>query len=122
MMIFRRLLIAALLGAPLAACQSFQDPPQASLQADPDAAWYIGSAPDKPFDIPLVDRRRMDPKFMRQAVDYAGSEKPGTIVVDIDERFLYLVQPDHKAMRYGVGVGKQGFSWKGVASVGRKGV
>jgi lipoprotein-anchoring transpeptidase ErfK/SrfK len=91
-------------------------------EADPYAGWYIGSMPDKPFDVPLVDRGKMDPKFMRQTVAYSGSEKPGTIVVDIDERLLYLVQDDNKAVRYGVGVGKQGFSWRGVASVGRKGV
>ena len=55
-------------------------------------------------------------------VDYTGTEKPGSIVVDIDAAHLYLVQPDQKAIRYGVGVGRQGFSWKGMASVGRKGV
>ncbi|WP_229428750.1 L,D-transpeptidase [Microvirga pudoricolor] len=120
-MISRRLILGALLSAPLAACQTTQAP-QAVAEADPYAGWYIGFMPDKPHDVPLVDRRRMDPKYMRQTVAYMGSEKPGTIVVDIDERFLYLVQDDGRALRYGVGVGKQGFSWKGVASVGRKGV
>jgi lipoprotein-anchoring transpeptidase ErfK/SrfK len=43
-------------------------------------------------------------------------------VVDIDDRFLYLVQPGGQAIRYGIGVGRQGFSWRGVAYVGRKGV
>ncbi|QFU15844.1 L,D-transpeptidase [Microvirga thermotolerans] len=121
-MILRRLLPCALLSASLAACQSVQTPPQASAEADPYAGWYIGLAPDKPYDIPLVDRSRMDAKYARQVVEYKGPEKPGSIVVDIDERMLYLVQPDNKAIRYGVGVGRQGFSWKGVASVGRKGV
>ena len=46
---------------------------------------------DKPFNMPLVDRRRMRPNIARQSVAYHGPEKPGTIVVDIDERFLYLV-------------------------------
>jgi lipoprotein-anchoring transpeptidase ErfK/SrfK len=121
-MMFRRLLLGALMSVSLAACQSVQTPPQATAEADPYAGWYVGVAPDKPYDIPLVDRKRMDPKYARQMVEYKGSEKPGSIVVDIDERVLYLVQPDSKAVRYGVGVGKQGFSWKGVASVGRKGV
>jgi lipoprotein-anchoring transpeptidase ErfK/SrfK len=119
----RRLILGALLSASLSACQTAQQPaaPVQAATAE-DAAWYIGSMPDKPFDVPLVDRSRMDPKFAKQVVNYEGPEKPGTIVVDIDERLLYLVQPDKKAIRYGVGVGKQGFSWKGVASVGRKGV
>jgi lipoprotein-anchoring transpeptidase ErfK/SrfK len=121
-MMIRRLLIAALLGAPLAACQTAQQPQPFEAASTDDAAWYIGTKPDEPFDIPLVDRRRMDAKYARQTVEYEGSEKPGSIVVDIDERLLYLVQPDGKAIRYGVGVGRQGFSWKGVASVGRKGV
>jgi lipoprotein-anchoring transpeptidase ErfK/SrfK len=119
-MISRRLILGALLSAPLAACQSVQTQPQVS--ADPYEGWYVGLMPDKPYDVPLVDRRRMDPKYMRQTVAYNGPEKPGTIVVDIDERFLYLVQEDGKAVRYGVGVGKQGFSWRGTAYVGRKGI
>jgi len=119
----RRLLLGALLSAPLAACQSVSQPPQSHAAASvADDAWYIGSMPDKPFNVPLVDRSRMDAKYARQTVAYEGPEKPGSIVVDIDQRLLYLVQPDNKAIRYGVGVGRQGFSWKGVASVGRKGV
>jgi lipoprotein-anchoring transpeptidase ErfK/SrfK len=77
---------------------------------------------DQPFPIPLVDRSRMKPEHRRQTVSYSGPERPGTIVVDIDQRFLYLVQDGGTAIRYAVGVGRQGFSWKGVAYVGRKGV
>jgi lipoprotein-anchoring transpeptidase ErfK/SrfK len=113
----RRLLIAALLSAPLAACQTAQQQPAAG-----DSAWYIGAIPDKPHNIPLVDRRKMEAKYARQTVEYKGPEKAGSIVVDIDERMLYLVQPEGRAIHYGVGVGRQGFSWKGIASVGRKGV
>ena len=122
-MITRRMILGALVGAPLAACQTQNalERPLASAVED-DSAWYIGSMEDKPFNVPLVDRRRMKPEFHRQKVAYNGPEKPGSIVVDIDERLLYLVQSDNTAVRYGVGVGKQGFSWKGVASVGRKGV
>ncbi|MBF9231847.1 L,D-transpeptidase [Microvirga alba] len=121
-MMLRRLLLVALLGAPLAACQTAQAPQPFEVASTDDSGWYIGSIPDKPFDVPLVDRNKMDPKYERQTVEYKGGEKPGSIVVDIDERFLYLVEPEGKAVRYGVGVGKQGFSWKGIASVGRKGV
>ncbi len=112
----RRLLIAALLSVPLAACQTAQQP---VATADNDN-WYVGSIPDQPHNIPLVDRRKMDPKYARQTVEYKGPEKPGSIVVDIDERMLYLVQPEGKAIRYGVGVGKQGFEWNGTATINSK--
>ena len=118
-MISRRLVLVALAASPLAACQTANRFGQSS---DADASWYVGSLDDEPFDIPLVDRRRMKPDLARQMVAYPGPEKPGTVVVDIDERYLYLVQPGNEAIRYGVGVGRQGFSWHGVASVGRKGV
>jgi lipoprotein-anchoring transpeptidase ErfK/SrfK len=120
-MITRRLLLGALASAPLAACQNQLAQPL-PVSSDDDSAWYIGAMEDKPFNVPLVDRSRMRPELNRQTVAYTGSEKPGTIVVDIDQRFLYLVQEDGQALRYGVGVGRQGFSWRGTAYVGRKGV
>ncbi len=83
--------------------------------------WYIGSIPDEPYDIPLVDRSKMAPELARQSVAYSGPEGPGTVVVDIDGPFVYLVQPGGTAIRYGAGVGRQGFSWRGVAEIGRKG-
>ena len=113
-----RILLALAAAAPLAACQT--RPMQ--VAQDDDSAWYIGTKADKPYDIPLVDTARLDPKYRRQQVSYNGPEQPGTIVVDIDKRQLLLVQADGTAMQYGVGVGKAGFSWKGEARVGRKGV
>ena len=125
-MISRRVLLTALLGAPLAACGA-SGPVRRNFLGDAPGEedlsdWYIGSLPDKPFDIPLVDRSRMRPELRRQEVAWSGSERPGTIVVDIDRRFLYLVEPGDRAIRYGIGVGKQGFSWRGTATVGRKAV
>ncbi len=119
-MISRRVFLLGAAAAPLAACNTV---PRADLPADDDlAGWYIGYLPDEPFPIPLVDRSRMKPEYARQTVPYTGGQKPGTIVVDIDERFLYLVQEGGQAIRYGVGVGRQGFSWRGTAYVGRKAV
>lgn len=115
----RRAILAALAGLPLAACQATQNVAQTE-EYDEAAAWYIGSMPDQPHNVPLVDRSKMKPELNRQVVSYPGPEKPGTIVVDIDDRFLYLVQDGNKAIRYGVGVGRQGFSWRGVATIGRK--
>ncbi len=119
-MLARRTILAALAVAPLAACQS-RGPAQLAA-TDEEAAWYIGTKPDKPHDIPLVDTGRLDPKYRRQVVRYTGLEAPGTIVVDIDNRQLTLVQAEGTAVQYGIGVGKLGFSWKGEARVGRKGV
>ena len=61
-----------------------------------------------------------EPQFRRQEVDYTGAEAPGTIVVDTPERFLFLVEPNGKALRYGVGVGRPGFEWAGVKRISRK--
>ena len=93
-MIDRRHLLGALLSAPLAACQTAQQPAvqtAARAEAVDESGWYVGWMDDEPFDVPLVDRSRMGAEFQRQTVAYAGSERPGTIVVDIDQRFLFLV-------------------------------
>jgi lipoprotein-anchoring transpeptidase ErfK/SrfK len=55
----------------------------------------------------------VDPKFDRQLVDYRTGQPPGTIIVDSAHYFLYLVLKDGKAIRYGIGVGREGFTWSG---------
>jgi len=62
----------------------------------------------------------MDPRFERQEVAYSGKEAPGTIVIDTPNKFLYLIEPNGRAMRYGVGVGRPGFTWAGVHSISAK--
>ncbi len=64
--------------------------------------------------------REIDPMFRRQEVDYRGPHGAGTIVVDTPNRFLYLVTGSGRALRYGIGVGRPGFTWAGVKSVTRK--
>jgi lipoprotein-anchoring transpeptidase ErfK/SrfK len=61
-----------------------------------------------------------DPKFEKQMVDYQGKESPGTIVVDTPNKFLFLVQGNGKALRYGIGVGRPGFTWSGVKQISAK--
>jgi len=61
-----------------------------------------------------------DPRYERQVVDYSGSEKPGTVVIDTPQRLLYLVEPGGRALRYGIGVGRPGFTWAGVKYVSMK--
>ena len=58
--------------------------------------------------------------FRRQVVTFRTKEKPGTIIIDSNKHFLYLVQPGFKAIRYGIGVGREGFGWAGIVRVGRK--
>jgi len=65
-------------------------------------------------------QRQFDPQFLPQTVTYETMERPGTIVIDTNSRFLYLVTGNGQARRYGVGVGKPGFEWAGVHKVTRK--
>ncbi len=65
-------------------------------------------------------RRQFDPRYEKQMVDYHGKESAGTIVVDTPNKFLFLVQGDGKAMRYGIGVGRPGFTWSGVKQISAK--
>jgi hypothetical protein len=61
-----------------------------------------------------------DPIYQAQVVDFATAEAPGTIIVDTQSKFLYFVLKDQMAIRYGVGVGKEGFGWNGTVRVGAK--
>jgi lipoprotein-anchoring transpeptidase ErfK/SrfK len=65
-------------------------------------------------------RPAIDPRFEKQVVRYSGDEKPGTVIINTNERFLYLVQDDGTALRYGIGVGRPGFTWAGVKTVSAK--
>ncbi|MBX3570082.1 MAG: L,D-transpeptidase [Rhizobiaceae bacterium] len=76
--------------------------------------------PEERFPIPAVDLSKVDPKFYRRQVDDPTGEMPGTIVVDTRSFYLYLVQPNGKAMRYGVGLGRAGFAWSGRATIAWK--
>jgi len=63
---------------------------------------------------------KLDKKYLPQIVSYYGNEQPGTIVITTRLHFLYLVLPDGKAKRYGIGVGRWGFKWSGVEKISRK--
>ena len=85
--------------------------PQAVPVAPPQQQAYAPSNPPDELNYPI------DPKFTRQLVAYNGSEQPGTIIVDTPDKFLFLVEDGGKALRYGIGVGRPGFTWSGVKSV-----
>jgi len=67
-----------------------------------------------------ISRNDPDPIYRKAEVDYVTTERPGTIVVDPEKHFLYLVQPNARALRYGVGVGAEGYGWSGNATVRHK--
>ncbi len=106
----------------LAGCMSSGNELTEALQPGPDS-YYVamyGPMPNERFPLPATDIRNVDPRFFRQQVDYHRNEKPGTIVVDTQNRFLFLVQENGKAMRYGIGVGRAGLEFQGTARVARK--
>ena len=65
----------------------------------------------------IADHGRIDPSYLRRAVYYPSTEPPGTIFVDVQNRFLYSIEGSGRAIRYGIGVGRQGFSWSGIATI-----
>ena len=93
-----------------ASAQFFRPPgtiPQPTVQ-DVDPGQERGSVDAVPYE------------FRKQPVFFRSQEIPGTIVVDTSERFLYLVQSPTRAIRYGIGVGRDGFTWTGILKVTRK--
>lgn len=79
-----------------------------------------GQVTDAGYALPAIPINKVNPKFHRQIVAFSTPEKAGTIIVNTRERFLYYVLPNGKAVRYGIGVGKEGFAWKGNAYVAWK--
>jgi lipoprotein-anchoring transpeptidase ErfK/SrfK len=79
-----------------------------------------GSRTDAGYRLPSVPIYKVPKKYHRQIVAYDGGEKPGTIIVDTSEKHLYFVLPGGEAVRYGIGVGREGFEWKGAARVAAK--
>ena len=70
--------------------------------------------PDEQFPIPAVDLAKIiDPAYLRRVGEYETSERPGTVIVDATQRVLFLTLPGNRAIRYGVGVGREGFAWSG---------
>jgi len=79
-----------------------------------------GPMVDEGFVLPAIPYEQIDPKYYRQVVPNPTTEAPGTIIVDTPNRFLYLVQGNGEAIRYGVGIGREGFAWSGRATIAAK--
>lgn len=92
------------------------------IQAPDGQDWYLGEIPDGNFTIRKVNQDLLNPEFRRQLVSYSHTEQPGSLVIDPRQHFLYLLREGNTAVRYGVGVGREGFGWSGVAMVGRTAV
>ncbi len=113
--------------AALAACSTTRErapvayvPPPAPPPVFPDAGFGFGdphlmyaAMTDEGHEIPAVPIEQIDPKYYRQVVPNPTGELPGTVVVDVSNHFLYLVGNFEQAIRYGVGLGREGFEWAG---------
>src|SRR5215468_11583285 len=88
-----------------------------SVQASPRGEASVG---DQPGYIPDPSEEQLPPNLQRQVVFFRTSEAPGTIIVHTSERFLYVVQGNGRALRYGIGVGRDGFQWQGLLKISRK--
>ena len=85
-----------------------------------EARKLYGPVPEEKFPIPAADISKVDPKYYRQTVAYDTKEAPGTIIVDPANYYVYRIEGDGAATRYGANVGRDGFRWSGHAYVGRK--
>jgi lipoprotein-anchoring transpeptidase ErfK/SrfK len=83
-----------------------------SFAQQPDVGDEPGLIADDSYDLP--------PEYRRQMVYYRSTEAPGTIIVQTSERFLYVVQGNGRALRYAIGVGRDGFQWQGLLKISRK--
>jgi lipoprotein-anchoring transpeptidase ErfK/SrfK len=93
--------------------------PATAQQADP-SAYFAGSAMDSSMVYRKTNFAMIQPVWRRQLVKYYSDEPPGTVVVDTNHHFLYLIFENKTALRYGVGVGLEGFQWFGRAEIDRK--
>jgi lipoprotein-anchoring transpeptidase ErfK/SrfK len=75
---------------------------------------------DQPGHIATSADEQLDPKWQKTMVFYRTTEQPGTIIVHTNERYLYVVQPGGRALRYGIGVGRDGFQWQGLVKITQK--
>ena len=90
------------------------------IGVDPNYALMYAAIPGERFPVPAIDLTKVNPAFLRREVAFPTPEKPGTIVVDPAGHYLYYILPEGRAVRYGVGVGKEGFEWSGVATINSK--
>jgi lipoprotein-anchoring transpeptidase ErfK/SrfK len=120
----RRLMLGAtsLAAVTLAGCATAPPPPPISTAplVHPEYLKMYAALPDEEFPVPRAEIEKIDPRYYRKVVPDPTGERPGTVVVDTASRFLYLVREDGQAIRYGVGVGRDGFLWSGRGEIALK--
>src|SRR6201999_206049 len=113
--------LTALIAAAALSCGTAQaqtnfaylaQPAQSQIAPRPQAAMPVDPTGDEDVQLPA--------RLQRQIVDYRTAEAPGTVIVDTPHTYLYYVLGGGKALRYGIGVGREGFTWSGVRNVVRK--
>ncbi len=95
-------------------------PPATAAALQDASSGHYGPVAGEPFPVPGIKLAQIDKAFLRQEVAYPTSQPPGTIVVDPAHHYLYFIEPGGMAMRYGVGVGREGFGWAGDATINSK--
>lgn len=80
----------------------------------------LGTPEREPYTVPMVDMSRIERRYHRQRVAFRSDLEPGAILIDTNRKFLFLIEEDGKAIRYGIGVGRAGMAWEGTARIGRK--
>ena len=95
-------------------------PIRAALAQEVEAEEIYGPVTTEPFPVKGIDVNRVNPRFLRTLVEYPTDQPPGTIIIDPTKHFLYLIIDNGQAIRYGVGVGREGFLWSGAAQIGAK--
>jgi lipoprotein-anchoring transpeptidase ErfK/SrfK len=83
-------------------------------------AQYNRNGDDQPGLVASADDEQLDPMWQKTVVFYRTTEAPGTIIIQSNERYLYVVQPGGRALRYGIGVGRDGFRWQGLVKITQK--
>src|SRR5690606_18749163 len=120
-LISRRLFLLGASATVLSACSTTRQPVVQEPVIDPYYLRMYGPVTSEPYMVAAMHLRRVDPQWWRQDVEYCTPERLGTLVVDTPAHYLYLVLEHIRALRYGIGVGKdEALVFRGNATVGRK--
>jgi lipoprotein-anchoring transpeptidase ErfK/SrfK len=108
------------IGAALLCFAATQVPAQPGPRSNVPVYQYPVTAPDVDPGVDHGNNAALPEEFQKQLVFYRSQQPPGTIIIDTQERHLYLIQDETHALRYGIGVGRDGFTWQGLLQISRK--
>jgi len=116
----KSLYFAPWIGAAILCMVSAPLPAQPVPPQPPPVSGYTPTMQDVDPGIDHGNTANLPEEYQRQMVFYRSLQPPGTIIIDTQERHLYLIQDETRALRYGIGVGRDGFTWQGLLQVSRK--